>query len=205
MILRHLLEIGHRSCFAGELLVVIAQERGKSRIPDLLSKHVKDHGALVHDHGGVLRSKGREAPGLGNWRAIVIHQGADGKIVERLVHSVSAGGLLHVQRFGISRQSVRQPDVGGRCGHDLIPPPLGGHEIGQLSRVSRRAPLALAEEQQTGRGISGPRAVGNLCDCQIGLGQRTKLIGKGIHDARNRAAVFLRRTCGAGRQVNGNI
>src|SRR5207302_7485845 len=86
-----------------------------------------------------------------------------------------------------------------------ISPPLGGHEIGQLPRVSRRPPLALAYEQQARSGISRQCAIRNLRDCQIRLGQRTKLIGKDVDDARDCPAVFLRRTRGAGRQVNGNV
>src|SRR4029077_15217404 len=190
---------------ARELLVIIPQQRSESRIADLLSKHVKDHGAFIHHHRSVVWREWREPSGLTDWRTIVIHQRANGEIVQGLVRSIASGGLLHVESLRVSRQSVRQPGVRGRCGHDLIPPPLGCHHVCQLARIRCWSPLPLAYEQQARRGISRQRPVRNLCNSEIGVRQWSKLIGESVHDACDRAAVFLSGAGGTGGHINRNV
>ncbi len=125
------LEFVNRGGLAGMLLIEIVKQGAERIVAQFGAQHVKNHRALVLDNRVILIGIRAERSGFRDGVVFLIHQRAHRKILQRLVQSGHAIGLLRIHRFGVAREPVGDPHIGGRGRQHSVSPPLSGGELRQ--------------------------------------------------------------------------
>ena len=167
--LRDLFKILDVRALLRKLKVEVVQSGFKSHVAHLRPQHVKKHGAFVHRYRTVVWGVGRQPRRLCYGRGILIHQRADGKFVDGTESRFLAGVLLRVERFGIPRQAVTDPDVAGSRGQNLNSPPLRGYQARNGPVTALGIPGALAQEQNSGGREIAEGPIRNLDQRESGI------------------------------------
>ncbi len=163
---------------AAEALAVGTQQAQEGFVAHDDAEHLEHHGAFVADDGVELGRKRRELVGVGDGRGRLVHQSADGEVLQRLLQAGGAGGTLDVEGFRVARKTGGKPDIARRRWTGTGSPPLGGDAAGQQARAERGAPLTRGEQDQAGRGVEVPRVVIHFHDGDGWVLQRAELVGE---------------------------